>query len=401
MSGAAQPPADRGVPIGLSADDLLAETRRITGIDIIDEDAREPLTVLLHSLDTESFLHAEGAAGWRDYLRRALSNRLRMRRDIAAHPEILDQPINQPVFMVGLGRSGTTKMLQLLSASGDYNWCSLWRVMNPSLLTGDRNEPVAPRIDDIARWCTWFDRLSPETKTGHIFLAEEAEEESFILMHSLVSPVLLGWSPIPGYQRWLAGQDMSIQFRYLRETLQYLQWQGLATAAKPWILKCPLYPGMEGEILAAFPDARLVMTHRDPQAAVPSSMKLLSLFHQPWTQASSDYAAYLAGIGAMMDRHVENRATIPGFAILDIPFHDVTTHIEQVIERVYAWSGLTLTPAARDRMLAWNRDNPQHRHGRYHYDVADYGLTRADIAHAFARYLAFLKTLFPGETSDP
>ena len=379
-----------------SAAALMAEARQRAGIDIVDEAAREPLERLVHALNTEGQLHEAGGSGMTARLVRILANRLRMQRDIAAHPEILGEPVTAPLFICGMARTGSTKTQKLLAASGDFNWLPYWKVLNPSLWTGDRAEPVQPRIDDVEAFARWFDAASPETAAGHAFETHEPEEESFILEHSLRTPTFLGWAPIPSYLDWLFTQDMTAQFIQLRDTLKYLQWQGLGDSTRSWVLKSPLYSGLEPLLLAVFPDAKLVMTHRHPDKTIASGLRLLELFYAPFTDAAVDVDGYVGGLAAMINGHLDARPTLPPDTFLDIHFDELVFDIPATVRRIYDFIGARLSPEALARMIAWDHANPQHKRGTHRYTMAQYGLDDAGIARSFARYDAFLAQCFPG-----
>jgi Sulfotransferase family len=384
----------QGVKLALSAEQMLAAARQSTGVDIVDTAALPGLTVLLSSLNTESELHASGAKGMQNKLLRILCNRLRMQRDVAKHPEIAQQKISAPIFVMGMSRTGSTKTQKVLAASGDFNWLTYWKALNPSLRTGSRSESPQARIDDTDEFARWFDAASPETKAGHGFETHEPEEESFILDQSLQSPVFLGWAPIAGYLNWLMQQDMTAQFLYLRDTLKYLQWQGLADQKRRWILKSPLYSGMEPLLLKVFPDACLLMTHRSPVTTMPSGLRLLECFYKPFTNAKPDVNSYVSGQAIAIRQHLVNRAAMKPGAILDINFRDITFSTGAVIDKIYAFSKVALTPQSRQRMLDWNESNPQHKHGKHEYALKDYGLTEQGIREQYAEYIAFLKQKF-------
>jgi hypothetical protein len=383
-----------GVQISFTAEELLARARAETGIDIGDESAIEPLTILLDSLNRESGLHEAGAKAMADRTTRLLANRLRMQRDFAAHPEIAEEKIEAPIFFCGMGRTGSTKTHRMFSYSGDFNWASYWRVFNPSLLTGDRGEPVEPRIEDAIDYVRWFDAASPELKYAHAFEPREPEEESLILEHSFRTPVFLGWSPVPSYLDWVMRQDMTAQFLHLSDTLKYLQWQGLASGSRRWLLKSPLYTGLEAPLLQVFPDARLVMTHRHPATIIASGLRLMDLFHKPFTDTPNDPEAYTAGQVWAIETHLANRPSIP--QILDIHFRELTGPVTPVIRKVYDFLGVELTEASLRRMLDWNDGNPQHKKGKYVYALADYGLTEAMVTEMFASYVGFMEERFGG-----
>jgi len=376
----------------LSVGPLMSRSRVITGIDLIDKDAIEPLEVLCASLRDDAMLHDAGVANWKAMLLRILSNRLRMQRDFAAHPEIADERIEAPVICIGMPRTGSTKIQKLLANSDDFNWLPLWKAYNPSSLTGVPGESPEPRIEDTEAFVNLMNRYSPELKSGHDFSTHEPEEESCILEHSLRTPCFLGWGLITGYLKWLSTQSMTTQFEHLRDTLKYLQWQGLASRSKRWLLKSPLYYGMEPSLLEVFPDASLIMSHRHPKVSVPSSIKLLEKFFMPYSDARPDAGRAVLGSASSIRRHFRNRERM-GLDILDVPYSELVRSPEAVIEKVYRFAGIPLSDRSRARMMEWNESNPKGRHGRHGYSLAEYGYTEQHIQEVFAEYIAFLGNL--------
>jgi hypothetical protein len=233
---------------------------------------------------------------------------------------------------------------------------------------------------------------SPDLRSGHDFSTHEPEEESCVLEHSLRTPCFVGWGLITGYLEWLSTQDMRAQFEHLRETLKYLQWQGLASPSKRWLLKSPLYYGMEPALLDIFPDACLVMSHRHPATSVPSSIKLLEKFFMPYANSKPDAGRAVMGSASSIKRHFRNRESM-GLDVLDVPYSELVKSPEAMIERIYRFSRVPLSDASRKRMMAWNDDNPKGKHGRHVYSLKEYGHTEQQIAEVFAEYIDFLKKL--------
>ncbi|MBK6453255.1 MAG: sulfotransferase [Proteobacteria bacterium] len=376
----------------LSVSSLMSSSREITGIDRIDADAIEPLEVLCASLQEDARLHDVGVANWKTMLLRILSNRLRMQRDFAAHPEIADERIEAPVICIGMPRTGSTKIQKLLANSGDFNWLPLWQAYNPSSRTGIPGESLEPRIEDTDAFVRCMNRYSPELRSGHDFSTHEPEEESCILEHSLRTPCFLGWGLITGYLKWLSTQSMTTQFEYLRDTLKYLQWQGLASRSRRWLLKSPLYYGMEPSLLEVFPDACLVMSHRHPKVSVPSSIKLLEKFFMPYSDARPDADRAVLGSASSIRRHFRNRERM-GLDVLDIPYSELVRAPQAVIEKVYRFCGIPLSDGSRARMLEWNDNNPKDMHGRHAYSLVEYGYSEERLQAVFADYIDFLDTL--------
>jgi hypothetical protein len=380
-------------PLSLSVEELMARARAMAGIDIIDVEIIEPLTVLHRALAEESAIDAEGARAYEAKFLRLLANRLRMKRDFLRHPEIAEQPVNGPLVIMGVARSGTTKLQKALAASGDFNFLTFWQNFNWASVSGVPGEPVDARIAEAGAFCRWFDARSPETKLGHHFEALEPEEEGPLSEGCFVAPSFIGYAEMPGYAAWLADKPRTIFFRFLREVLQYLQWQGLASPDKPWLLKSPNYNGLELQLREVFPDARFVVANRSPLETLASMCKLVRCFRQAYGAPEADNALIVEGNYRAMAAHLANREAHPDLPILDLRFEDIVGDLPRVLRRVYAHAGLTLAPAALERMLAWNEANAMHKHGAFRYSLADAGLDERVVRERMADYFRLLDTL--------
>lgn len=377
----------------LSAEDMLQTARRETGIDIDDSDILPALDRLVASYNIDGQPHEEGAVKLQERLMRVLKNRLRMARDFQAHPEIDEQQIDRPIFICGMARTGSTKTQKLLAASGDFNYLTYWKAFNPALITGDRAESPRARIDDAEAFTRWFDARSPETKCGHSFETHEPEEESNILEHSLVTPVWYGWAPLDSYLAWLPTVGVKAQFDMLEKALKYLQWQGLADPGKRWILKSPLYSGLEPLLLETIPDACLLMTHRSPLDTVGSGLRLLECFYKPFTNRLPDPVAYVEGLKASTQAHMDWRATQAADRFLDVPFSALVRSPERTLREMYHYADEPLDDASLQRMLDRDRDSPRNKYGKHVYSLEQFGLTAEGIAADFAGYIDFIDRL--------
>lgn len=382
-----------GARLMLSVDDLMARSRALTGVDIVDGEVFEPLTVLHRALNEEACLDDEGARAYERKFIRLLSNRLRMKRDFLEHPEIAEQEIAGPLVVMGVARSGTTKLQKVLAASGDFNFLTFWQNFNWASVSGAPNEDVVSRIAEAEDFCRWYDERSPETKLGHHFQALEPEEEGPLSEGCFVAPSFIGYAEMPSYAAWLGTRSRSIFFAFLRDVLKYLQWQGLATPGKPWLLKSPNYNGLEPLIREIFPDARFVVANRSPLQTLASMCKLVRCFRTAYGTSDVDDALIVEGNYRSMEAHLANRAAHPEIPILDLRFKDIVGALPATLERVYAHAGMTLTPASRTRMLAWNDANTMHKIGEFKYSLADAGLDEATVRTRMAGYFRHLERL--------
>jgi hypothetical protein len=375
-----------------SAAELLAVARRETGITIDDSEMEERLQHALHALNSEAQLHAKGVIGMRGFLLRILRNRLRWKRDLHNHPEISEQSIVRPLIMASGPRSGSTKLHKMLTAGDDFITLPCWMGMCPSLRSGHRGEDPTPRIREADAFARWFDAGAPKAKMIHHLNTLDVEEENLIFEHHFQGQYMAAFVNVPSYVMWyVATFSYESEMRFLKQWLQYLQWQFHDGDARPWILKNPTYVGYEPDILKVFPDAILLTTHRDPVPVVSSGCSLTYEFQKAYSDADNRLPtgpAIIAGVGDMWGRHVAARRAHPHMNILDIGYPDTTNNAEQVIERIYAHYGMPLRDRARRAMLAWERDNRQHKLGAHKYSLADHGITADMIRDAFKDYIA-------------
>ena len=370
---------------------LMAKSRELTAVDIIDNDIEEALGKLVAALNTEAQLTEAGAAGMEGRILTILCNRLRMLRDFAAHPEIDAQQIVRPHFLTGAGRSGSTKMHKLLAASGDFKYLRFWQQFNPSLRSGNRTEDTGERVREAEEFIDWFNEHSPQARLIHEYEALEPEEETFLFDHArFMINFNITHASIPSYMQWCMAQDMGKQLEFLKQAIKYLQWQFYDGDARPWVLKNPLYCGMEPLLIQIFPDAIFVATHRDPSARVASSAGLTVTMQKAYSDAERGKQAgpvMLEFMAMAASQYLAGRDAFPDVKILDIGYPELNKQSERVVEKVYAFAGRPFTDKARQAIRNWETDNAQHKHGVYKYSLDDYSITETMITEKFRQYV--------------
>jgi Sulfotransferase family len=357
---------------------LMAEAQRLTGIThIADTQIEEPLTKLLESLNGETQLNAAGAAAMEKRLLRLLSNRLRMERDYRAHPEIEEQQIRKPLFLTGMGRTGSTKLHRMLAASGDFLWLPCWHGHSLSLRSGDRHESPDPRLRDAVQDIAWFNAHAPNVLAMHVYDPFQAEEESIVLEHCLWAPYMAALAFVPSYARWSAQRGFDQDVAFLQRAIKYLQWQFHDGDARPWVFKSPGWPGLEPLLGKYFPDAFLVTTNRHPAKIIPSAASLLCSFHGAWSDFDHRKIMgqmLLEGVSMNLQAHIAGRDAHPELNFLDLAYRDVTENAEAVIARIYRHIGMALSDIAKDSMRKWEKEVDQHDIGAHRYSLEDFGL---------------------------
>jgi hypothetical protein len=372
---------------------LVEESQKESGVDLpLGARIRVGLEKYCEAVNEPTAqLHEAGIVTMRDKIKRYIKNNLRMQRDIAAHPEILDEQITGPIICSGTGRCGTSKLQKVLAASGSFNYVPLWQSLYPSLLTGDRNESPAGRIQLANEWIEWNCSLSPHFMEGHTFEAESADEELFILEQNFECTRLYIHCPIPTYQEWVMKQDPHEVYRYLKKVLQYLQWQGPAQAGKTWLLKSPMHCGYEHICRDVFPDVKFVMPHRDPAESSSSSYRMMQSFRDPFSSAQFVGEISLEDRARHILSHLVTRNAHPEIPFLDLDYRDLEKDSELIIDRIYDFAGMPLTETARENIRNWELSNPKGKHGKHKHSLDAIGASRDDVHKAYAPYIDFMQ----------
>ncbi len=371
---------------------LLASARKVAGSDDFgDEPFLEPLRVLLDSLRGAA-LDDLGRMIWRGTLLKSLSQRARAQQWWTAHPEILDEPIERPIVVVGMMRSGTT-LLQRVLASDPRLACAYgWEVGEPAPRPGWDPSVDDPRIPDAEAREEQMRTFATELFAIHPTYVHEAEEEIVFLGDAFLSHIPEASCDVPVYRSWVDTQDFAPAYRWLRRMLQLLQWQKRRRGEplRPFVLKTPSHLGYLETLFAEFPDAHVVHSHRDPVDVIPSGASLnATLWRTNCGQADAHEVGrqWLERMGWSCDRALASRDRLPAERFTDVHFHDAVADPIATAARVLDAVGMELTAESESAMRAWieqdrKRDTlPVHR-----YTPADFGLTEAQIRERFAIY---------------
>lgn len=379
--------------VTLDAEELIATSQRATGLtDFGATDPRESLCQLVKSLNDEACLTAQGMAGKRGALIRVLSNRLLLHNEFVKNPRIADERILKPIVILGLPRSGTTKLHRMIAADPAMQKLSLWKLLYPvQALTAGPGTDVEKRIAATEAFVDAIRVSNPPLYAGHPMLAREPDEEYFGMEISFLAHINTSSFHTPGYEAWLDSQPFDNWYAWLKKLMQYEQYtDGLA--GRPWVLKAPHHLAHLPLLLEYFPDATVVHLHRDPSVIVPSFCALIAASRRATTYnyRPEEVGRYILRIyHRRMQLYLRDRAALAHApAILDIPYERVVRDAPTVIGECYAAAKLPLDAAAVRAMAAWEAANAQHKHGRHQYHIADYGVTEQQIAQAFGAYSA-------------
>ena len=375
----------------LEADKLCAAARRRTGLQDFGEPAMEPaLATLTESLEQEADLHPLGRFLMRVHLQGLLETRLRLvdlwHRESG---EMLAPPVRRPIFITGMPRSGSTFLHELLAEDPANRAPRVWEVMFPIPPAVKSPQAPDPRIRKAAACLWWFRRFAPQADAVFPMRANTPHECVAIQSYSLLAEEFVSTCRVPRYERFLRHADLRPAYEWQRRFLQHLQH---GAPERQWVLKSPDHVyGLEA-LLAVFPDARIVQTHRNPLDVLKSSCHLTEVLHRLYARAgdpaqlAARETAVLAGV---VSRFVHFRDAHPELAarIIDVHYDEIVSDPLAVVRRIYDQFEMALGKEAGRRMesLAHQRSRYEHRRPAGTPDLIGGGKTEVTC---FERYCA-------------
>jgi hypothetical protein len=376
-----------------SVESLLSDARRASGLyDFGEPSFVGPLHVFLKSLDETGDLHPFGRFSMEKFLLMILTNRLGLVELWKKHPEILRLPVKKPILILGLPRTGTSLLVNLLAQDPTHrclaNWETTVSQLPPKKITRHADDPRR-RTGKI--YMRFMDYLAPHFQQIHKFQLDGPEECTPILFQEFVSQALalaLTFN-VPAYSRWLNDASHAAAYRNHRRILQKLQW---TYPGERWLLKAPGHITALDELLAVYPDACLVQTHRDPVKAVSSWASLNTAFRGLYARSVDPEETgrqTLARLDVDLNKFLRDRRRHDARRFFDIKYRDLVRDPLGEVRRLYAHFALPLSPATEERMKAFLAQNRRERQEQrtHQYAPEDFGLTAKGIRDRFLDYI--------------
>jgi Sulfotransferase family len=373
-----------------SAEHLIAEARRRTGLsDFGDIPFERPMRILLQACREEAELSLFGGAAIRWDTVRFLENLLRLRDEEKRAPEILDGPIEAPLVIAGLPRSGTTFLHGLLIEDSANIVPRVWQLIHPYPTRKERGG-ADRRQQRVARQLRMFQILAPQFRRLHPIEASSPQECSEITAHIFASLRFDTTYRIPGYRRWLDGTGHLDAYRFHKRFLQHLQHQRRLPGR--WVLKCPDHIFALRALRAVYPDANLVFVHRDPVAVLASVARLTEVLRRPFNRrvdrfdvGREDSDRWLTAAELMVATADQARFEQP---IFHVHYPDLVADPAATVSALYRHFGRILDPAAAERIKRRVAANPNGGYGRRRARLEDYGLDPGREHQRYAHYMA-------------
>lgn len=375
----------------LDAKKLIEEAKQVSGLtDFGPFEFEIGLCKLLDCFAKYMWLSKQGIFLLKSDIVRLLINRLRMQDDINAHPEILKEDVSDPFIIIGLPRSGTTKLHKMLSAPDNVQKTVFWKMMNPAPFPSTGLEEVDPRITAIMDSAMLTDD-NPDMNAAHRIAVEEVEEEGLVYQMSFKDYT---WSMLldsPEYFDWVMSESSIEDYRLAKTVFQYLQWQDGGKRNRPWVFKSVPHLAYVDTLLQVFPNATLIQPHRDPHKCIPSFAKFTSELAGIYAESldkEQHGSETLRTWSVAMERYLKVRGRLQlDDRIIDVDYEKVRHDPMLCIRKAYAKSPFELTDEADKKMVAWHNDNVQGAHGKHEYSLEEFGLNNTDIEQGFGQYM--------------
>ncbi len=372
----------------LDADEMEDAARQKTGLhEFGPGDHREGLERLVASMNEEADLNEIGEIMQRLRLETLLSSRLQVEDTYRVNPSIENEEIEGPVFVIGLPRTGTTALSQLVAADPQFRSLRTWESSAPCPPPESATEHTDPRIAETEAGLAMMNETFPLMQSMHHVEATTATECQDLLGMSFRTMHFDGFGRVPSYLQWVVDCDMRETYRYHRRVLRLLQWH---CPPRLWHLKTPVHMFALDALLGAYPDAVFLWSHRDPAKVLGSVCSLIH-YTRSWSSDRDDSLALgaeqLERWWLAVSRAMDFRDRVGSERFADVWFADLQVDPVSALGAAYEQIGIAFTNASRDAMTGWAKSHEPGSHGQHSYDLSDFGLSAGQVRQRFAPYL--------------
>ena len=361
--------------VPLDENSLIATAKTNTGLDDFgDDDWYEPFQILTKSFDSDSELNLMGRLMTRSDILNALQSRLQVEDTFKRHPEINDEEITRPLYIIGQGRSGTSMLLNLLAEDPDNGTTQQWEAMFPCPPPEKETYCTDPRIKKAEGLIQMVNHVVPELESMHEFAARVPTE--LVNLHCLAfrSPWWLQFGgQSQAYGEYLQKQDMRPVYQYQKRLLKLLQWKN---PRKHWVVKSALCINHIPELLETYPDIGFVWPHRDPVKALSSAVNITGTLF--WSRSDNPFngnefdAVTNANLSAMaLSAPIDllESGALPKERLCNLFYSNLIADPIAEAARIYEYFGLEFTDRARAALQKYMDDNPRSSRPAHKYNM--------------------------------
>jgi len=378
-------------PVSLDIDRMIVEAVELAGSDDLDytDDFARRLTAYVAAIDADTDLTQLARNTLRGRIMRLLRSRISLADLIKRYPEIESIEIEKPIIVVGMPRSGTTHLVNLLAADRRRRALPYWESQEPIPARG-RGPDVLGVDPRYGRARAEHDAMlanMPLVAAMHDQFPEAIEEEVELLDLDFASYILEWLARVPSWRDTYLALDQVRHYAYMKKVLQALTF---FRGPRTWVLKSPQHSEQLPALMATFPDATVAFTHRDPVAVIQSTVTMMAYADRLRRRSIDpewliDY--WTDRIHRLLSAGVRDRDLVPADYSIDISFHQLNGNEMIVLESLYDRAGVELTPGVRKSFERYIDSNPRGKHGAIRYDLQrHFGVTPEDVRSRFDFY---------------
>ncbi len=308
---------------------------------------------------------------------------LKVSETLAQHPEILEKPVLKPLFVTGLPRTGTTLLHRLLARDPNARPLLAWEAFQPTPPPQPETYQTDPRISYFQNG---VDPLMEDIKSAHFMAALSPEECTHLFSHQFYTTQYFLKYNLPSFRKWFLAADMTPAYAFYKKTLQLLDWR---FPEHHWVLKAPSHLMFLKSLVANFPDASIIQTHRNPLEAIPSGMSLNLKMQAPGAKMNPKELGQrsLPGYGYRLERGMKARNDLPEEPFLDVSYKDLVSNPIPVVRKIYDHFGYEYTPEFEENMEKFITQNPKGKHGAHRYSLDQFGITEEQVRQTCGSYM--------------
>jgi hypothetical protein len=368
-------------------DSILTQAQAEVGYyNFHDEGWRQRIDFLVRCLREEVDLSPMGVASCYGSILQWAKTRLLIEELYERHPEINEINVESPIYIVGLPRSGTTHLHNLIAADTAMRSLPFWEALEPVLPEIERAKSPDPRLARTERMIADVHCLAPHFKSMQDWSLEHVEEEYLLLATDFSTSVIETLGIMPSWREWYLATDQTPHYLYLKRCLRALQW---LRGGNRWILKCPQHLEQLRPLMRAFPDAIIVFTYRDPVAVLASAVTMIA-YHARIAERIVDpvkIGQYWADrIEIFLRAFARDKHLVPIGQSFDLYFHDFMRDAMATVRRVYDVAAQPLSVQSLREIEGYLETHRRGRYGRVIYNFADFGLDPLELRDRFRFY---------------
>lgn len=351
-----------------------------------DPDTLEALERYIASAEADADLNTFGRLAVRNMLTGALSSHFSVLDWHRQHPALDQEQIDRPWIVIGLPRTGTSILSILLGLDPGNRPILQWEASAPIPPPGLADAGEDPRIAKLAARNQQMQKLNPAVATMHPFGSTLAEECTAIFTYALRTIGMETIAFTPSYGRWLDDADMTPAYTIHKQTLQALQQ---AQPTGHWVLKSPNHLWCLPALLDAYPDARIVWTHRDPARVLPSLASLNCAMQTQFTRnlVPERVGEYWADkLLRAIDKASAFDASNGDDWCCHLQYQELIADPMTALDELYRHFGVSISELHQRRIASWLQQRPQHADGIHAYDAGDFGWSKDSLRSRFQDY---------------